>query len=93
MTKKKTTSTATTGRRDPYDDGRSTTDENTKPSVKEWWMRAGASFFVGFLSLWMTYELPSSVFEVCLGIVGIILFIIVPALCIIIATVKENDWA
>jgi len=25
--------------------------------------------------------------------VGIILFIIVPALCIVIATVKENDWA
>ena len=93
MTKKKTTSTATLGRRDPYVDEQSTTDENTKPSVKEWWVRASASFFVGFLSLWITYELPSSLLSVCLGTVGVVLFVIVPAFCIIIATVKENDWA
>lgn len=82
MTKKKTTATL------DFD-----TDKDTRPSVKAWWMRAGASFFVGFLSLWITYELPSSLLSVCLGIVGIILFVIVPAFCIVIATVKENDWA
>ncbi len=92
MTKKKTT--ATLGRRDVYHpDEQSTADENTRPSVKAWWVRAGASFFVGFLSLWITYELPSSLLSVCLGVVGVILFVIVPAFCIIIATVKENDWA